>query len=212
MAYYPLVGLIIGALLSALQVWSARVVPEIQAAILLVAWALLTGALHLDGLADSADAWLGAHGDRDKALRIMKDPASGPAGVTAIVLVLVLKFAALVAIAFESTWMALLFAPVLGRAAMVLVLLTTPYARADGLGAPHARFLARGPTLVALLVTAASMAFAGRAGWIALAVAAVLTAGLRRMMLRRLGGTTGDTLGATCEITEAGVLLAVAMA
>lgn len=212
MAYYPLVGLIIGALLSALQVWSARVVPEIQAAILLVAWALLTGALHLDGLADSADAWLGAHGDRDKALRIMKDPASGPAGVTAIVLVLVLKFAALVAIAFESTWMALLFAPVLGRAAMVLVLLTTPYARADGLGVPHARFLARGPTLVALLVTAASMAFAGRAGWIALAVAAVLTAGLRRMMLCRLGGTTGDTLGATCEITEAGVLLAVAMA
>src|SRR4030065_833392 len=81
--FYPLVGLFIGAMLIALNEVAAGTSEALRAALLLAAWVLLTGGLHLDGLADSADAWAGAHGDRDKALRIMKDAASGPAGGTA---------------------------------------------------------------------------------------------------------------------------------
>ncbi|PWQ89005.1 adenosylcobinamide-GDP ribazoletransferase, partial [Enterococcus faecium] len=67
----------------------------LHAALLLTLWVLLSGALHLDGLADSADAWLGGFGDRERTLRIMKDPRSGPIAVVTLVLVLLLKFCAL---------------------------------------------------------------------------------------------------------------------
>ncbi|MEQ9508599.1 MAG: adenosylcobinamide-GDP ribazoletransferase, partial [Alloalcanivorax xenomutans] len=96
-ACYPLVGLIVGLLLwlgAAAGGWLHW--QNAPLAILLVtAWVLITGALHLDGLADSADAWLGGYGDRERTLRIMKDPASGPAGVCAVVLVLLGKALAL---------------------------------------------------------------------------------------------------------------------
>ncbi|VAX03286.1 Cobalamin synthase, partial [hydrothermal vent metagenome] len=97
--YYPLVGLLIGALLILLAwvlQWVLQDVPTmLSTAIILTGWVLISGGLHLDGLADSADAWAGGLGDRDKTLAIMKDPACGPAGVVSIVLLLLLKFAAL---------------------------------------------------------------------------------------------------------------------
>ena len=93
--WYPVVGLLIGALLSGLACLLSREPPLLTAALLLLAWTGITGGLHLDGLADSADAWVGGLGDRARTLEIMKDPRSGPMGVTAIVVVLLLKFAAL---------------------------------------------------------------------------------------------------------------------
>ena len=98
--FYPLVGLLIGVLL-VLVSWSLSVLslPSnglIEAGIILLIWVLITGALHLDGLADSADAWLGGYGDQQRTLEIMKDPYSGPAGVVALVLVLLFKFSALI--------------------------------------------------------------------------------------------------------------------
>jgi adenosylcobinamide-GDP ribazoletransferase len=134
---FPAVGLLIGGVLAGLSGALDSVDPGVLAALVLAVWVLLTGGLHLDGLADTADAWLGGQGDRDRTLAIMKDPRSGPAAIVAIVLVLLAKFAALQALlAGGEALYPLLLAPVLGRTVIVLLLLATPYVRLAGLGTP----------------------------------------------------------------------------
>jgi adenosylcobinamide-GDP ribazoletransferase len=160
LAWYPTVGAMLGALLIALA-WVLRDVnPLLRASLTLVAWIASTGALHLDGLADSADAWVGGMGDRARTLAIMKDSASGPMGVVAIVLVLLLKFAALASLS-KPAWSTLLLAPLLARAALVALFLTTPYVRLGGLGDD----LQRAPRTVCLIMLAASIACCAVARW-----------------------------------------------
>lgn len=210
--YYPVVGLLIGAVLTGVLFLLADADPGLRAALLLLVWVLLTGALHLDGLADSADAWLGGHGDRAHALEIMKDPRSGPAAIVALVLVLLVKFAALSTLTHAAYWPALMLAPLLGRASLVLLFLATPYVRAEGIGAAHAANLPRGGAVIVLLTVAILVSvFLGYAGLWLLATALVTVLLLRRLMLQRLGGATGDTFGATCEIVEAAVLVVMAL-
>lgn len=208
---YPLVGLLIGLLLAGLQQLVGHADPLLQAALLTATWALITGGLHLDGLADSADAWVGGHGDRERTMTIMKDPRSGPAAVSTLVLVLLLKFVALAALVKAGAWPVLLLAPVLGRSALVALLLSTPYVRAGGMGSAISAHLPRAAAVLALLLVAAGALVAGMAGALALAAAAVAWLGLRWMMMRRLGGMTGDTLGAAVELTEIAVLIALAL-
>ncbi len=208
---YPLVGLLIGLLLVGFQRLVGHADPLLQAALLTATWALITGGLHLDGLADSADAWVGGHGDRERTMAIMKDPRSGPAAVSTLVLVLLLKFAALAALAKAGAWPALLLAPVLGRSALVALLLGTPYVRPGGMGAAMSAHLPRTAAVLALLLVAAAGLLAGMVGALALAVAAAAWLGLRWMMMRRLNGMTGDTLGAAVELTEVAVLVALAL-
>lgn len=209
---YPLIGAVIGLTLAALQFLLSGAAPQLQAALLLAAWAGITGGLHLDGLADSADAWVGGHGDRQRTLDIMKDPRSGPAGVVAVGLVLLLKFAALTALLKASAWPALLLAPLLGRAALIGLLLTTPYVRPNGMGAELAEYLPRkGAAWMLIGVTAAILFFAGRSGLKALLVAAIGLYVLRKLMLRRLEGMTGDTMGASVELLETAVLVVLAL-
>jgi adenosylcobinamide-GDP ribazoletransferase len=210
--FYPLIGLLIGALIASVQQLLAAADPLLLASLLLLVWVLATGGLHLDGLADCADAWAGSHGERDQALRIMKDPASGPAGVTAVVVVLLLKCAALTVLLREHLWPALLIAPVLGRAAMAALFLTVPYVRPGGLGAAAAAHLPRVPVVVVLAVTALAVIGAGRIGVAVLAAGSAMWLVLRRMMLQRLGGATGDALGATCELVETAAVAAAAFA
>jgi adenosylcobinamide-GDP ribazoletransferase len=157
--YYPVVGLLLGALLCLAVFVLDGAAPLLQAALLLTLWVALTGALHLDGLADSADAWLGGFGDRERTLQIMKDPRSGPVAVVVLVLLLLLKFSALLALLQAQQYSALLLAPVL--------------------------------VLLLLLKFSALLA--------------------RRAMLRRLGGTTGDTAGALLELVECTVLVGLAL-
>ncbi len=206
--YYPLIGLIIGALLVLMHTALAASDAGVRAALLLTAWVLVTGGLHLDGLADSADAWLGGHGDRARTLEILHDPRSGPAAIMLVVLVLIVKFSALSALAHYKVWPALLLAPVLGRAAMVGVFLTTAYVRARGLGSAQAQYLPR-RTAVGILVACAAgvVALASGLGLLLLGVTVAGVYLLRRLMIKRIGGTTGDTLGATCEIIEALILV-----
>lgn len=210
-AFYPLVGLLLGALMAGLQNALSVVDVGLQSALILLAWVLLTGGLHIDGLGDSADAWAGSHGDRAKALRIMKDSASGPAAVTAITLVLLIKFAALSVLVQKAVWLGAFLAPVLGRMAIVLLFLTTPYVRPEGLGVAQAAFLMRRTAIMVLSVFAIAIAACGPAAISALAAALSLLLILRVMMMRRLGGATGDTLGAACELIETSVVLVVAL-
>ncbi|UVE16531.1 adenosylcobinamide-GDP ribazoletransferase [Pseudomonas sp. LS44] len=209
--WYPLVGLLLGGALCGLH-WLLKDTPALlQAALLLAMWVLATGALHLDGLADTADAWVGGMGDRQRTLAIMKDPYCGPVGVVVLVLLLLLKFAALVVLLEHDQWPALLLAPWLARALLPLLFLSTPYVRAGGLGQALAEHLPRRelPWLVGAQVLAMLLF-----GWPAVFIllgAGLLLIGLRRALLTRLGGTTGDTAGALVELSECLVLLILAL-
>ncbi len=210
--YYPLVGLIIGLFLIALGWLFNHTPPLVTAALLITSWVLLTGALHLDGLADSADAWIGGMGDREKTLAIMKDPSCGPTGVVTLILILLLKFVALYSLIIVNEWIAILLASTLARTLIPLLFLTTPYVRSHGLGSPIAThqprrlsiFIITTIPLLILLFTDSIYS------WIL--IAAILTfVLLRHLMMRRLDGTTGDTAGALIEITETVALLSTVL-
>ncbi len=209
---YPLVGLLFGGVLWALNLLLAGSPALLHAALLLGAWVLLSGGLHLDGLADSADAWLGGFGDRARTLEIMKDPRSGPIAVVTLVLVLLLKFCALLAVVDSGHVQVLLIAPVLGRASLLGLFLSTPYVRAGGLGQAMADHLPRAAGRGVLVISAlACVLLAGYKGLWMLAVALLAGVWLRHVMVRRLGGTTGDTAGALLELLEMAVLVAWAL-
>jgi adenosylcobinamide-GDP ribazoletransferase len=210
--FYPLVGLLFGGILWAFN-WLLLGTPFLlHAALLLTVWVLLSGALHLDGLADSADAWLGGFGDRERTLTIMKDPRSGPIAVVTLVLVLLLKFAALLALIEQQHAVVLIIVPMIGRSAMLGLFLTTPYVRAGGLGQALADHLPRLAGKQVLAVSALTcVLIAGLSGVLAVVLAALVFVWLRQLMLRRLGGTTGDTAGALLELLEMVLLVGLAL-
>ncbi|MDE1168952.1 MAG: adenosylcobinamide-GDP ribazoletransferase [Pseudomonas sp.] len=207
--FYPLVGLVFGGVLLALNALLGGAPLYLHGALLLSAWVLLSGGLHLDGLADSADAWLGGFGDRERTLQIMKDPRSGPIAVVTLVLVLLIKFCAMLAVIESGHTLILLLAPVIARSAMLGLFLCTPYVRAGGLGQALADHLPRTAGKLVLCVVALACALLG-GGWVVL-VAAAGFFWLRHLMCRRLGGATGDTAGALLELLEVAVLVAWAV-
>ena len=212
---YPLVGLILGLIVVAVGIVLSSIPGApmlLVAALVLTVWVGLTGALHLDGLADTVDAWVGSHQDPERAQAIMKDPASGPMAVTALILVLLLKGTALVAVMQAGAWMALLFAIVLGRLVPPVLFLTTPYVNPVGLGAEMAQHLPRraaiGTVGVAALLAMVLGLVSGLWGVIpALLAGALLLWSGTRLLKNWLGGFTGDTAGATLELVETSVLV-----
>ncbi|TBU97327.1 adenosylcobinamide-GDP ribazoletransferase [Stutzerimonas kirkiae] len=203
--YFPLVGALLGALLWLASLALAGAPLLLQAGLLLALWIGLSGFLHLDGLADSADAWLGGFGERERTLEIMKDPRSGPVAIVVLVLVLLLKFAALAALLEQGVGLALILVPVLGRSSLLALFLSTPYVRRGGLGEAMAEHLPRRAACAVLALVALAALLAGF--WLALLAALLAFIVLRRQLLRRLGGTTGDTAGALLELLEVLVLV-----
>lgn len=198
--FYPIVGLLIGALMLVTAGLLVNQDPMLVAVLLLSMWVMLTGALHLDGLADSADAWLGGQGNPQRTHEILKDPLVGTAGVVAIFLILLFKYIALYSLLKQHNHIIVLLAPVLGRSFILLLFTSTDYVRKQGLASDVVAGLnGRAALLGLLLVLLISLWYAPFA-----VVAIVLTfIALRRLMIQRLGGCTGDTAGATVEITEA---------
>ena len=210
--FYPLIGLIIGGLLIFVS-WclSLLVLPSnglTEAAILLTIWVLITGALHLDGLADSADAWLGGYGDQQRTLEIMKDPYSGPTAVVILVLILLLKFSTLVVV----EWQVLLLAPVLARTSVMVLLATTPYVRIGGMGETAAKNLPKQTVWLSLLIIMSLSVFLLQEKSWGLIILFVIAYLFRRLMIKRLQGTTGDTSGAMIEVMEVSTLLVLILA
>lgn len=185
--------------------------PAVAASLVLILWVWLSGGIHLDGLADTLDAWVGGLGSRERTLEIMKDPRSGPAAVTAIGLVLIAKWSSLQALITTEPW--LLFAiPLLARMQLPLLLLTTPYARQRGMAADQCHHLPRSAAWIAVFATLIGCPLIF--GWIGVILVSVslLVFGLaRRAMLQRLAGFTGDTAGALVELTETLLLLTIAL-
>ncbi|HEX5637570.1 MAG TPA: adenosylcobinamide-GDP ribazoletransferase [Gammaproteobacteria bacterium] len=201
--WYPLVGGLMGVVLYGIAVLMANQSGLLTAAMILIIWVLITGGLHLDGLADSADAWAGGYGDKEKTLAIMKDPHVGSFAVVMLVLVLILKFAALGELVKSDNLIYLIIAPMLARSAAVFLFITTPYVRQNGLGSNMALHLPHTAAIIVLLLFVVPVIILQ---FIAVVAAILVLAGLRYLMLKRIGGMTGDTIGASIEIVEVVVL------
>jgi adenosylcobinamide-GDP ribazoletransferase len=204
--WFPVVGAVVGLTVAGIYAGASTVLPTLVAAAIAVgAGVALTGALHEDGLADLADA-LGGR-TPDEARRIMKDPAHGTYGIIALLLSLLLRIGALSALGGWAAVAALPAAHALGRSASTLLLLAPPAAGA-GLGATFAGSTRPRQVAVAIIV-GATIAAIGLRGWAlpALVVAGIGTALAAGIAQRKLGGVTGDVMGAAEQVGETLVLL-----
>ncbi len=208
--WFPLVGAVVGGVGALVLEFGGRIWPPLVAAALSVmATVLLTGAFHEDALADAADG-LGGGRDRDRMLEIMRDSRIGSYGAVALVLVLAARLGCLASLASSDGARVLIGAHVLGRWSSLPLLRLLPYARAQGAGKPFVGSvtglrLAIGTVLAALLVTPALGPRALAAGL----AAALVTAAAGWYFRARLGGITGDCLGAANQVVELTTYLVV---
>ena len=231
MAAYPLIGAVIGALLVGLA-WllttgigwlqglaggsGAGLSPLLTAALILVAWAAITGMLHLDGWADCCDA-LVAPLSRERRLEVMKDPRLGSFGGAGLILLLLVKLAAVAEVLTPAAGrplaalLPLLVVPVLGRWAIVIAAASFPLARPDGMGASFRRGLGRREIILATLTAAVACVVLGWRGPVLWAAAGLTLLGVGRLATARLGGLTGDVYGAIVELTETVTLVMVGL-
>lgn len=202
LAWFPLVGLFIGACLLAV----AAISPfdrELTAALILICWVVLSGGLHLDGFADSCDGLLG-HGEPQKRLAIMRDPRLGSWAAIGLVLLLLTKWLAISAIDPAL----LILPPLIGRWAMVLAAYHFPYARETGIGAVFRQGL--GPRQVLLSSAIVGIVVTHYGAFLLWLLALLVALAVGRWANKRLGGgITGDVYGAICELTELACLLAL---
>ncbi|HUI62068.1 MAG TPA: adenosylcobinamide-GDP ribazoletransferase [Steroidobacteraceae bacterium] len=205
-AWFPLVGLCIGALVSLVLLLCGRINTPVAAALAVLAWVWITGALHLDGLADLADALAAAHRDPQRFFAVLADPHLGAFGVVSIVVVLILKMAALMPLSPASA----LVLPLIPAWARLGPLAWSRWLRPlkPGQGERFAWHLHAGwPIAWALVLLAASAAFAP-----ILCLGPVVIFAWGAWLHARLGGTTGDCLGAGVEVTEVVLIVALSLA
>ena len=222
--WFPLVGLLLGAALLGIELLFTPVSlllslsdaavyarplfpPLLSGALIVIALAVLTRGLHLDGLMDSADALLGGFA-RERRLAILRDPNVGAFAVIALVSVMLLKVILIAEMPTPGRLSALLLFPCLSRWAMLLTMELFPYARERGLGTAFVQ--SRGRWQLALgfaIALFASLALGGTYGVVLLAAASALAWGIGAWAARLLGGATGDIYGAVNELTETALLL-----
>jgi adenosylcobinamide-GDP ribazoletransferase len=206
---YPLVGGAIGALGGAVvDLTAGPLTPFAAAALGLTVVALLTGGMHLDALADTADALGGT--TRPTRLEIMRDHAIGSFGGAALVLVLL--FEASLLAAEESAWSAFAAAAACARWTPLPLGALLPYARSDGQGAALAGTRWTQVLVGLAIASAIALGVRGPEGLAAVAAAAVTALVLGAFFRRWIGGVTGDALGAATELAQAAALAAVFLA
>jgi len=204
--WFPLVGLLLGSIY-----WLASLLLKdhlpvaVVAALLIILAAMVTGALHFDGLADTADGFGGGK-NREDILRIMRDHAIGSYGGVALAAVVLLKGTAYASLLGQSDWVApIVLTPAIGRWSILLLTATLPYARqSESVAAGMGRISLLWGT--AIMVAALAIAMSLRA-CIAIVSSALVTALFGYYCRRRIGGITGDTLGANLQLSECAALL-----
>lgn len=212
---FPVVGVCIG-LVAAIALWLANgfgLASELAALLAVASLILLTGALHEDGLADTADGF-GLGGDKEKRLAAMRDPRIGVFGMVALMVVFAARWTALadlVAISFAQGATAMIAAAAISRGILPYVMHTVANARSDGLSAAAGRPEAQ-PALIALAIAAVVAMFAfGFGGTVLVAlVTGLLTFAIVAVARRLIGGQTGDVLGAIQQVSEAAILITAA--
>ena len=210
--WFPLIGFLIGLLQWSLagMFFAVRMPAELNALILVMAGLLITGGLHLDGVADSLDGF-GAGRDRESILRIMKDTRLGVFGTAGIVLVLLAKIFAFKYVIFSNALYAIWFAPILSRTMLVVACVLLPYAREDGTGkafASGSKLLHLLPAIVVCVVLVCLISGV-RGLWIA-GIASGIGLVFVFYCYRKISGFTGDTLGLLNELVEISALFSAA--
>jgi len=207
--WFPWIGLALGLLLNGVG-WVLQWIfpPLVVAVILVIAWAGLTGGLHLDGLADCCDAFFSANTPQ-RRLEILRDPHLGTFGTVGLVLHLFLKTAALISL-MPLPSIALLLSPTLARW-LLLLAACQPQARPQGLGANFALGLSRRTVWIAALLPLLLVIIGGLPALLAGGLSFLALGGVVWLARTRLGGVTGDVLGMTVEVTELAVLLGFAI-
>jgi adenosylcobinamide-GDP ribazoletransferase len=214
-AWFPIVGFLLGAALVGEDWLLAHVFAQvIRSVLIVISLTIVTGAVHLDGLADTADA-LGAGRDCDRALEILRDSRVGTFGASAIFFDLTLKILALSTLAGHRRFTALLLAPMLARWTLLLVASGLPYLRSSGAGstllANENKSLGSRTALVAVFTIVVMLTLGEwRASALATAVAIAIVFAMRLFYRRWLGGVTGDLIGACGELVEIAVLVTMA--
>jgi len=208
LAFFPVVGLVLGGILAAINYGAGLVWPSsVVNALLVAALVVMTGALHLDGFMDTIDAVF-APRSREQRLRILRDVQVGTFAVVGLFSLLLLKYAFLGAIPDSVKYQVLILAPTLSRWAMVFAIIAFPYAREEGLGYPFKSRSSWSSFVIASL--GAWVVSYGLLGWLgigALLGALVITWLLALFFKARLGGLTGDTYGAINEVMELSVFV-----
>ena len=214
-AWFPVVGFLLGAALVGEDWLLAHVFAQvIRSVLIVISLTVVTGAVHLDGLADTADA-LGAGRDCDRALEILRDSRVGTFGASAIFFDLTLKILALSTLAGHRRYAALFLAPMLARWALLLVASGLPYLRSFGagstlLGNENKRLGSRAALVAAFTIVLMLTLGEWRASALATAVAIAIVFAMRLFYRRWLGGVTGDLIGACGELVEIAVLVTMA--
>jgi len=210
LAFFPLVGVGLGALLGTLGLLLDRLLPSGPVAVLLVGVAVfLTGGLHLDGLMDTADGVFGGR-SRERRLEIMRDSRVGSFGVCAGALALIAQYSCLSTLGGLARLATLVAALALSRWAMVVAIRWFPAARSSGLGATFQGAASGWPFVVATAIAVGAALTAGLSGLVALALGSFVVILGGRFLVGRLGGLTGDTYGALAVVVETASLFVAA--
>ncbi len=210
LAYFPLVGLLIGLILFGIDKGLAEILPSfVGSAVLLIALLVLTGANHLDGFIDTCDGLVAGRTPQQR-WEIMRDSRVGAFGVIGACSFLILKYVSLAGVPESSRMEALILMPVLGRCAAVWAIFAFPYARPQGLGRvfkDHVTWPAVAlATVVALAVSIGFMEFTGLAVMFGVGL---VTFGMSALLRQKFAGLTGDTYGAVIEVGEVSSLFLV---
>lgn len=203
LAWFPVVGALIGGILVGVAKSLSFLPDFLDAILVLIIWVWITGALHLDGLADTADGWLGGVGDPQKALTIMQDSRIGTGGGVAIGLALILKWSLLIEIIHLQAWLFLFVTPILARIASLIYIKTTKYVSKAGIGEKMFAYLSLKwvivwgsvAVLIALWLSPWLFGIVFFAIWV------------RWISKRITHGMTGDTAGLMTEVIEMSILL-----
>jgi len=206
-AYYPLAGWLIGGVLFLAWTPMERLPVMVRAFVIVALWELLSRGLHVDALADTADAFI-AGGSRERILGIMSDTRTGAFGVMAIALLLVGKFALLSSMEWGDGRSAVLCACVMGRFALSLFACAFPPAKEEGLGALIISSSGAKELVVAAVLAIVPAAFIFRLHLLYASAGLVVCLALCLYAWRKIGGLTGDVLGACLELTELAALFA----
>jgi len=206
LAFFPVVGMLLG-LFSCSALFLFSFLPHMAAvAIVLTVSVISTGAIHLDGFADTCDGLCGSK-TKDRALEIMRDSHAGAMGVIGIVTLLILKFAFLFSLPREDLWKFLILAPIFSRWVQVLACFTSDYARQEGKAKYFVEFSGKREIFIATLFTLAAFFLLMRVEGLILCLAAALPVYLSiNFINKKIDGMTGDTIGAVSELAEVFVL------
>lgn len=211
--FFPLIGVILGIILVIINQLFAEYLPSmgiympphVLTALLITINIILTGGLHCDGFMDTMDGIFSGR-SKERMLEIMKDSRVGANGVMAFVLLIIIKWSLIMDVSPLSLPTALLIMPVLGRLAMVICITAFPYARPEGIGKAFAQYAGQMTLWIGILLVLLIIVPLGKQAILGLVIVSLCTLLFGRYVTKRLGGLTGDTYGAMCELAEIIVL------